>query len=81
VLLRFLRLPTQGGEVVPMNLAWLPPEKPKSVEARFHFDACVSPFAQAVGQMFAVFIADATDGNMKVLPCHLSSVLRGLFTG
>lgn len=40
-------LPTQGGEVVPMNLAWLPPEKPKSVEARFHFDACVSPFAQA----------------------------------
>ena len=64
-----------------MNLAWLPPEKPKSVEARFHFDACVSPFAQAVGQMFAVFIADATDGNMKVLPCHLSSVLRGLFMG
>eukprot|EP00435_Cladocopium_sp_Y103_P022040 s1813_g5.t1 len=30
-----------------MNLAWLPPEKPKSVEARFHFDACVSPFAEA----------------------------------
>ena len=56
-----------------MNLAWLPPEKPKSVEARFHFDACVSPFAQAVGQMFAVFIAEATDGKHESATCHQST--------
>ena len=41
-----LRLPTTRGEVVPMNLAWLP-EKHEKVEERFNFDASVSPFAQA----------------------------------
>ncbi|CAK9103044.1 unnamed protein product [Durusdinium trenchii] len=39
-------LPTTRGEVVPMNLAWLP-EKHEKVEERFNFDASVSPFAQA----------------------------------
>ncbi|CAK9043761.1 Protein NO VEIN (Protein EMBRYO DEFECTIVE 2597), partial [Durusdinium trenchii] len=39
-------LPTTRGEVVPMNLAWLP-EKHEEVEERFNFDASVSPFAQA----------------------------------
>ena len=44
-----LRLPTTRGEVVPMNLAWLP-EKHEKVEERFNFDASVSPFAQAGGR-------------------------------
>ena len=34
-----------------MNLAWLSPEKPQKVAARFNFDGCVSSFAQ-VGSNF-----------------------------
>lgn len=41
------RLPTQRGEVVAINLAWLPGEELKEQEERFNFDASVSSFSKA----------------------------------